>query len=63
MVMIESDQALLPGYIENLEKTSEFTPEKYGLEKDYSISFMAVPNTEAGRALVNASEPFYKKEM
>lgn len=63
MIMIESDHALLPGHIEKLEKAFEFNPEKYGLEKDYSISFMAVPNTEAGSALVNASAPFYKKEI
>jgi len=38
-----------------------FQTEKYGLESCFTLSFMSLPDTPAGRALIESARPFYSK--
>lgn len=61
MIVPESDE-LSDAEINQMTQDFGFTAEKYDFENDVSLGFANTSNTEASKALLENSQPFYNKE-
>ena len=62
LVSVDLPGQLLAEQSDEMTNAFEFRPEKYDLDTSYTLSFMQVPDTPAGNAMIESIQPFYIKD-